>query len=312
MDLSGQLIKGTGSYEVKQIAPPVESGQLMVNGDFATGDSTGWNTYQCDVAVINNEASINYTTFSYGSLTQARLTIGRYYKHTFYLKKYGTTTAINFFDGVETALSSVTTDFQKFIFYRKATAVDLGITVSGLSNGGAILKSYSVEELPEGYPLMDKGMKYLECTAVGSVVFPTDQAYGEWEWDWYKTELGDIQVSLFNDNKEAGSDTGRYRLDVLGSEGIRFVVDDTVLTSTSTGYIDINTWYRFKVTRTLDGEFYFYIKGGSFGNNDWTLIESTFTNPITNNTYNSGSYLIVYSKVGDRISTDISFKAVKQ
>ena len=54
MDLSGQLIRGTGSYEVKEIAPPVESGQLLANYNFATGDFTGWDTHQANWSIVVN------------------------------------------------------------------------------------------------------------------------------------------------------------------------------------------------------------------------------------------------------------------
>jgi hypothetical protein len=30
MDLSGKLIKGTGSYEVKEIAPSIQDGQILL------------------------------------------------------------------------------------------------------------------------------------------------------------------------------------------------------------------------------------------------------------------------------------------
>ena len=45
MELSGHLIKGTGSFEVKEIAPISESGQLVLDNDFSS--NTNWSEIDC-------------------------------------------------------------------------------------------------------------------------------------------------------------------------------------------------------------------------------------------------------------------------
>ena len=83
--------------------------------------------------------------------------------------------------------------------------------------------------------------------------------------------------------------------------------------NTAASYIEINTWYRIKITRTLDGEFYFYIKGGAFGVNDWTLITAASgSNPVTDNIYTLSEYFIPDFVAGDRIANIITRKAVQQ
>jgi hypothetical protein len=57
-----------------------------------------------------------------------------------------------------------------------------------------------------------------------------------------------------------------------------------------------------KITRTKDGEFYVYVKGGTFGN-DWTLIvESGGSNPVTENTNTESEYFVLDFDAGDRVA----------
>ena len=58
-----------------------------------------------------------------------------------------------------------------------------------------------------------------------------------------------------------------------------------------------------------------YIKGGAFGIDDWTLVDVSggyATNPITDTTYNTSKYFVLEFDALDRISTDITRKAVQQ
>jgi len=89
-------------------------------------------------------------------------------------------------------------------------------------------------------------------------------------------------------------------------ESIRFSKGGgTSLFQTATSYISINAWYKIKVTRTTDGEFTVYIKGGDFGNDAWTLVDVTGgsgSNPCTDGTYSESNYFVCDIDSGDRIS----------
>ena len=162
---------------------------------------------------------------------------------------------------------------------------------------------------------MDKGMKFLECTSPGTVAFASDQAYGEWEFDVYRTAgVSDFDVVLTN--YEAGSwkdDT--YWIRINSAEAIFLQEGSSTLIGTADGYLSIGTWYRLKITRTLDGEFYFYIKGGAFGTSDWTLVDvsgGAGTNPATDTSGIVSTYFVPDFTTGDRIANLVTRKAVKQ
>ena len=182
---------------------------------------------------------------------------------------------------------------------------------SGTCN--AVIDWITLEEVSEGYPLMDKGAKYLECTSSGTLAIPSKQAYGEWEFDLYKK--GSPQIFFIQDSITSGSAQG-YNILLNTNEGIQLqrkgVANDFV---TANDYIVDNTWYRIKVTRTLNGEFYVYIRGGGFGDNDWTLIDvsgGTGTNPIIQNTYITSKYFVVDLDIGDCIANLTMRNIVKQ
>jgi len=161
---------------------------------------------------------------------------------------------------------------------------------------------------------LDVGTKVLSCTSAGTVASPSTQSYGSWEFDWYK-ELDNNTIQVFPLCPTVDLSTGRYSVTIFNNESIGVRRDTTNLNQTVSSYIQIGTWYRIKLTRTLDGEFTAYIKGGTFGNNDWTLISvsgGSGTNPVTDNTYTAPQYFVLDFDAGDRIGNIVMRKGVQQ
>jgi len=58
-----------------------------------------------------------------------------------------------------------------------------------------------------------------------------------------------------------------------------------------------------------------FIKGGAFGDDDWTLVDVTGgsgSNPVTDNTYTDSEFIVGDLDVGDRIGIIIKYNGVKQ
>jgi hypothetical protein len=316
MDLSGKIIKGTGSFDVKEIAPPTLSGQLIENPNFEnwTSDTPDdWNIVQDATNYITEDQDggcrvvrVNGSVYLY----QGGITEDKYFKAVLTVSKFGTGGSCALGDGSTPylVLTSANAVGVHTVYFRSISTFDrIYLT---FSNGTDItINSLTVEEVPEGYPLLDKGDKYLECTSNGTVAIPSTQAYGEWEWSWYKGSNGGSPAVAFINDRIAPYD------DFLGYTIYMFSTNKDVrlykcnngsannIMNTVSSYIANETWYRMKLIRVLDGTLSMFIRGGSFGNNDWTLIaENSGDNPVTDNTYTESKYFVLDLDAGDRFA----------
>jgi len=195
--------------------------------------------------------------------------------------------------------------------------------------------SYKVGELAAQDSVLkdlDIGTKYLENTSAGTIALQSKQAYGEWEFDLYKSGIVQSEyVTFISDRIGSYNSSLGYHIR-RGLDGELFlrrasIGSTSVLFQTADSYIDINTWYRLKVTRTTDGEFTVLIKGGSFtatiGYDGWTLVQPTgeslsgdplvyTNNPVTDNTYTTSEYLVADLDAGDKITNLLLTDQVKQ
>lgn len=327
MNLTGHILQGDNSFEVKEIAPPVESGQLLANNEFTNwtaDDPDDWTVLGesgSDPMVTEvNGAARFYTSGSDVGVRQNNIfTVARYYLFKIYITDV-TAGAIVVHDGV-TVTTLSTTGYHEwtikaagttFYIQRQAGATD--VTVDWVR----------VIEVPEGYPLMEKEDEYFESTTNNSYFgIPFNKAYGTWEWSFYMGGVGSNSCAFFFTNLTFEAQPGISR----GGSGYALVFDqddrirlrehtpasasDHMLSATS--YFDINTWYRFKVTRTKDGAMTAYIKGGDFGYDDWTLITpDSGTNPHTDTTYTTSSYIIITGDDGDRVANITYTEGVEQ
>ena len=330
MDLSGKLIAGSGQYEVKEIAPPVESGQLLLNNLFATWTGlaipndypTSWNIIANDTTnyIINNYNGVLVVTDGVPNLRMYQnnaVVSGRHYRITG--EAEGIPGGGNFgitIDGG--AIEGTVKEDGKFEMFLTAGATILLIFLNEAN--GAVLKNIYLEEVPEGYPLLDKGTKFLECTSAGTVAFPSDQAYGEGRFKLYKgTDTNLVRVlpiasvpKIYSNSAQNG-----YLFQFDNAELIQLyrVTNGSVnaLFQTAASYIENNTWYDIKWERTLDGEMTWFIMGGSFGTDDWTIISVTSgSNPVTDNTHTESTYFVIDNDIGDKITGLITKKGVEQ
>ena len=182
------------------------------------------------------------------------------------------------------------------------------------TSGTFVIKELSAQDSVLKH--LDIGTKYMECTATGVINLPSKTAFGTWEFDLYKTGDGNNIIINFITNGITQSDP-LYRLMLFSDE--RIYVQERNPTGmasyTATSYINIGTWYKLKITRTIDGEFTIYIKGGTFGAN-YILVDMTGgagTNPTTKDisTVICKNMIVVLGR-GDKIANILIKEGVEQ
>lgn len=104
--------------------------------------------------------------------------------------------------------------------------------------------SYKIGEI-------ETGTKYLENTTAGTTAIPSKQAYGEWEFDVYKS--GSPDIHFLNNSLNNWLNTNSYVLRITGFNEIGLRRSNigsysTLSTSASNYFLD-NVWYRIKVAR---------------------------------------------------------------
>lgn len=160
----------------------------------------------------------------------------------------------------------------------------------------------------------DPYARVIECDTAGLLYREMQQAYGTWEWSFYKEGDGNVMDVLFVADTVGGeSATGQdcYNFRFFSTEGNSFrestngTPDNLYFTANS--YLAIQTWYTVRIVRRYDGQFSNYIKGGAFS--AWTLIDPTGgsgTNPVTDNTKTTSKFIVLDIDAGDKI-TDFQF-----
>jgi hypothetical protein len=138
-------------------------------------------------------------------------------------------------------------------------------------------------------------------TASGIAYIPSDTAYGEWEFNFNK-KLDMNTIVVYPIQTENDFSGNGYRLSIKYNEAIEL---DKITNGayggnifySGEGYIDPNTDYHIKITRSLAGVFTVYIKGGDFGWDSWTTVGTA-----TNNTYTTSNYFVADLDAGDKVS----------
>lgn len=187
----------------------------------------------------------------------------------------------------------------------KDTPVGSSILPSGwIKNGG----SFTVQESTTNDAVLPirKGYRYVKCNTAGIIAIPSKQAYGTWEFDWYKGGEGNtISCGFINDNLKF-FDGADYSHSIVSNESIiLYKGAGTAIITTATGYISNNTNYRTRLTRTTSGIITIYIKGGAYIN--WTLVGTA-----TDTTYNTSNYLVFDIDTNDRVGEVIQYSQIKQ
>lgn len=184
-----------------------------------------------------------------------------------------------------------------------------------IKNGGSFVCGENTTNDPV-IKLIRKGTKYLKCVTAGIVAIPYKQAYGTLEWDWYKGgDNNEMLFSITSPTIKGSLDTlNNYFISITTQESIGLIKNGGInwLFLTKTSYINNNTWYRIRITRTTSGVFTIYILGGNF--TDWTLVSTTGgsgTNPTTDNTYTTSSYFVIDIDANDRVGNILIQSQIK-
>lgn len=188
--------------------------------------------------------------------------------------------------------------------YAKADGTD--ITPDGWNVGTGLFKAIENAGL-------DGKSKALECTSAGIIALQSKQAYGTWEFDLSKNATQPV-FSIISSDVSGGAGTG-YQTFFLANGDFRFNLSGaSILFSTGANYLTNLNTYRVKITRTLDGEFTTYIKGGTFGN-AYVLVDvsgGSGLNPVTENTYKTSNYIVLDLDTGDQFTNILLKKGVAQ
>jgi len=321
--------KGTGNYKVGEfvkskgnLAPTgnFESGLVLIKGD-ADGSVSTWELNNANPISGSQDGKLIITTLP---ATQSRpimsisnlaisTTQGKTYQFSFDYKVNSGTfilAAINNGGGgtisVNVNLSGNGTYVRNIT--AMGTSTSLGTFYVGRSLCDVQIDNFSLVEI-NSLPTFKQGTKYLECTTAGTLALPSNQAYGTWEFDWYKGADTNQPYFSFINSKIIDMYYGLGNsFHVQNNEAFRLIKttgSNMELFVTPTSYIQNFTWYRVKITRTQSGVFTVYIKGGTFGNN-WVLVSTGFgglgTNPVTDNAYSTSNFFVLDLDTGDRFT----------
>lgn len=318
-------IKQSGSFKIGEWQPISLSN--IFNSATINFDGGNWTAYS-GWQIADGVASRPIYNGSAGSLYLINaagnpLNIGRLYRCRYKLRK------INTFAGKIQLLNSSsvvynclnTLNEQLFTFY----SYDRNFRFYGDGSWNGEIDWCVIEEIPP-LPTFKPGTKYLECVTAGVLSIPSKQAYGTWEFDWYKGGLSNVIDGILiasKPNSRSFATQNGYFLRIESNEAYFLYKTTngsaTAIANSSASYISNNTWYRVKIIRTLSGVFTVLIKGGSFtpttGYDGWTLVSTTGgsgTNPVTDNTYTTSEYFVLDIDAGDRIANIKLTDGIKQ
>lgn len=309
-------IRGTGVYAIKEYK--MQSGELCVNGNFSSG--AGWFGYT-DPGMSISGGTLNFNNAANGlGAYRIMASVGKRYIISYNVVEC-TLGGFHIRNGneYESIVRSTVGRYTEYITAR--TSGFIGIAANGTTTGRVDNVSFT-EVLP--LPSFKTNQRYLQCDVAGTIAFNSQQAFGVWEWDWYKGADGNIlRVQFINTTLQIDSSENGYRASASGIEQLSFVKDSSgtaaLLIQTNASYIQNNTWYRIRITRTLTGSFTLLIKGGNFtptaGYDGWTLVSTTGgsgTNPVVDLSYVTSNFCVFDLDQGDRVTNIIFSDGIKQ
>jgi len=148
-----------------------------------------------------------------------------------------------------------------------------------------------------------KGNKYLQGVTLGYILIPSIQAYGTWEFDLYRVNATIIGVAFIADKCGSNIKNG-YAFSLLPGVAVlsKYIAGTPSDIAIGGSGLNANTWYKIKITRTRVGVFNVYVKGGAYGNADYTTLFAD----VTENTIKTSEYAKIVANTNDKI-TNLDF-----
>jgi hypothetical protein len=312
MSLRDTFIKGTGSYTIGEFTK-VMGNQLLSTDTWSGAGSSFVN----NVLTITNVAVPLFGCYNSTLGTKHQYTQGKRLRYSF---EYTNVISLRYYVQIRNAgafvdyilpgniISFSGTGRVSIEFTQKGAGDEIFLGFNGVtSTNSGVISNMSLVEI-DPLPTFKNKTKYLECTGAGTIAIPSNQAYGQWEFDWYKGSTSIPMFALISDR--ISTFTTYYGYDFYSDGGNRLGMGKNNVTTrsnpfyTNASYIQTLTWYRVKITRTQSGLFTVYVKGGAFGNN-WVLVSTTGgsgTNPVTDNTYTTSNFFVLDLDIGDRFT----------
>ena len=275
-------------------------------------NSNQWYWIQVDFAAngtmkayIDNNLEINYAGEQFGDIASNNVTIGNRYGTLFFRGDMG---LCRIYD---TALTDNERNERYSQYARhikfKHDMEDVYPTVNDVTDGPLANSEFSVYSGTHKVSVDSNGKKWVECVSAGVTYMNSLSAYGTWVFEFNKssspTALDVIILSTIIGDKLT---TGQYgyiqRFVNNGQPAFQKTTNGSSanLSVASASYFDTDTDYKYAITRSVDGEFTLYIKGGAF--TSWTLVDSSVagSNPATDTTTTSSKYFNVDADAGDK------------
>jgi len=296
-------IPGTGSFKVEEISGQ-DTSDIVTNGDFDT--DTDW-TYDANWTISGGKAHYDAVLNAKKLEQSVGFANNKNYKVTFDISNQSGGGQLIIADGDINLLTTYTA-YSNGHHVEYITTVGASAILRLYARSGAFsIDNISIEEVF----LNPNGTKYLECTSAGTVILPSDKAYGTWYMSYNKLSTA-VELFVRFISNSTTSNAGSYWLNFRTSEAIDVLRDGSAsLFSSAINYVLIDTWYDLKVTRTYAGVWNTYVRGAQHGN-DWVLIPAgTGANPATDTTYTTSKYCVVNFAIGDKITKIIHKRGIE-
>jgi len=297
------FVKGSGSYKVGEFTK-VMGNQLLSTDTWSGAGSSFVN----NVLTITNVAVPLFGCYNSTLGTKHQYTQGKRLRYSF---EYTNVISLSYYVQIRNAgafvdyilpgniISFSGTGRVSIEFTQKGAGDEIFLGFNGVtSTNSGVISNMSLVEI-DPLPTFKNRTKYLENTVAGTLALPSNQAYGTWEFDWYKGTAGnELGVSILHYNTSYVWNA-YYGFIVRNNSSVQMLKIGGILNNTILSYIQNFTWYRVKITRTQVGLFNMYIKGGAFGNN-WTA--TSLAGVLTDNTYTTSNFFVIDLDAGDRFT----------
>jgi len=142
------------------------------------------------------------------------------------------------------------------------------------------------------------GNKQLSCIATGRISFPSQQAYGTWEFDLYQAAAGNPVFYIISTTPSSL----KWGALISATQEIElFNSTSGFVTSTAAATVSAQTWYRFKVTRDVANLWTTYLSTDNGITYTAVTADEGTSNPVTNANHPTSAYTVANFVTGDAV-----------